>query len=263
VARAAADRDPDALRKAQTVRGAGSARHVFGAKRSNADVENLVLYNIGSFAIACRNGIRFEHGGAVPPAPGGAEYPFCYRYALAPRSGTFEHWQQGRALALFDWIDLGAFAGEKKLAQTWLALKLTQARDQVEVFEPARAPGQPFAVRVQVRPPQGLQPVWCGLVKGIFDGVISAFQAHTDPTVLPDVAERLAKYLPAGPAEIAEVLLDQSRALLGVVPRLVYPYRGGVKWDPVDHLCVAGELLAAEPVDARWAIKGEIVELSR
>jgi hypothetical protein len=27
--------------------------------------------------------------------------------------------------------------------------------------------------------------------------------------------------------------------------------------------CVAGELLAAEPVGPRWAISGEIVELSR
>jgi hypothetical protein len=70
----------------------------FGAKRPNADIENLVLYNIGSFAIACRNGIRFEHGGTVPVAPGGDEYPFCYRYALVPRSGTFDHWQHGREL---------------------------------------------------------------------------------------------------------------------------------------------------------------------
>jgi hypothetical protein len=236
----------------------------FGTKRSNADIENLLLYNIDAFKVAGHNGIRFEHGeGAVPPAPDGTQYPFCYRYALAPRSGTFEHWQRGRTLASFDWIEMGAFTGKKTLAQTWLAVKLAQARGQVEVFEPARAPDQPFAVRVEVRPPHRHQPRWDLLLKGIFDGVISAFQAHTDTTVLPDVAERLATYLPADPAEIAELLLGQQWAVLGVVPRLVYPFRGDVKWDPADHLCVAGELLAAEPVDARWAIKGEIVELSR
>ena len=37
----------------------------------------------------------------------------------------------------------------------------------------------------------------------------------------------------------------------------------GPDGDPADHLCVAGELLAAEPEDGRWAIRGEIVELSR
>ena len=230
----------------------------FGAKLANADVENLALYYIDSFKVAGRNGIRFEHGAAVPPAPDGAEYRFCYRYALAPRSGAFAEWQQGRTLASFDWTDLGAFAGEKQVAQVWLAL----ARGQVEVFEPACAPGTPFAVRVQIRPPHGRQPVWGALVKGIFDGVICALQAHTDTAVLPEVVARLATVLPADPVEIEEHLLDQRRAVLGVVHRLVYPYGAGVKWDPADHLCVAGELIPAEPVGPRWAIRGELVELS-
>ena len=54
----------------------------FGPKHVRADVENLVLYNIGTFPISGRNGIRFEYGAAMPPAPDGAEYRFCYRYAL-------------------------------------------------------------------------------------------------------------------------------------------------------------------------------------
>jgi hypothetical protein len=240
---------------------AGQVLHAmfFGAKLRSADVENLALYNIDTFKAAGRNGIRFEHGAAVPPAPDGTEYPFCYRYALAPRSGTFADWQQGRTLASFDWTDLGAFAGGKQLAQVWLAL----ARGEVEPAEPACAPETPFAVRVQIRPPQGRQPVLGGLVKGIFDGVICAFQAHIDTAVLPDVVARLATVLPADPEEIEQHLLDQRRAVLGVAQRLVSPYRADVKWDPADHLCVAGELLPAEPVGPRWAIRGEIVELSR
>jgi len=190
------------------------------------------------------------------------EQPVCYRYALVPRSGDFADWKQGRTLASFDWTDQGAFAGDKKLAQVWLAL--ARERDEAEPVEPARAPETPFAVRVQVGPPHGRQPVLGNLVKGVFDGVVCAFQAHTDTAVLPQVLERLATVLPADPSEIEELLLDQRRAVLGVVPRLVSPYRAGVKWDPADHLCVAGELLAAEPepVDRHWAIRGEIVELS-
>ena len=86
----------------------------FGAKHHNADVENLALYYIDSFKVAGRNGIRFELGAAVPPAPDGAEYRFCYRYALTPRSGAFADWQQGRTLASFDWTDLGAFAARSR-----------------------------------------------------------------------------------------------------------------------------------------------------
>jgi hypothetical protein len=53
--------------------------------------------------------------------------------------------------------------------------------------------------------------------------------------------------------------------VLSVVPRLVKPYRdaGVVQWNPADRRCVAGDLLAAEPVGPSWAIRGELVELSR
>ncbi|MGB7359505.1 MAG: SIMPL domain-containing protein [Mycobacterium sp.] len=230
----------------------------FGAKHPKADIENLLLYNIGTFNEAGGNGIRFEHGSGVPLGPDDAEYRFGYRYALADRSGAFDSWRQGRRLVSFGWTDLGAFAGEKKLSQVWLAL----SRGQLEVDKPA-SPDSPFAVRVEVRPPRGVQPVWGGLVKGIFDGVISALHGHSDRTVLPEVAALLATVLPADSVEIEEHLLDQRRAVLGAVCRLVAPYRDGVKWNPSDHLCVAGELLGAEPVDDRWAIKGDVFEVSR
>lgn len=241
---------------------AGQLLHAafFGEKRSNADVENVVLYNIGSFRVAGRNGIRFELGGtAPPPGPEGAQFPFGYRYALAPRSGTFVHWRPGRTLASFGWTDLGGFVGQKQAVQVWWAL----TRGQIDVATPACASETPFAVKIELRPPRGAERVLGGMVKGIFDGVICALQAHTDTTVLPDVVPRIAAAASADPAEIEERLLDQSRAVLGVVPQLVDSYRGGFKWDPADHWCVAGELLPAEPVGQSWAIRGEVVELSR
>jgi hypothetical protein len=241
---------------------AGQVLHAtyFGTKHPNADVENVLLYYIDSFRAAGRNGISFEHGATAPSAPDGVEYSFGYRYALAARSGGFTAWQQGRTLASFDWTDLGAFAAVKRPAQVWLAL----TRGEATVSDPVAAPDTPFGVRIQIRPPRKCDHVvGSELVKEILDGVVCAFQAHTDTSVLPEVVARLATVLPADPEEIEALLLDQRRAVLGVVQRLVYPYRKGVKWDPADHLCVAGELLPAEPVGERWAIKGELVELSR
>jgi hypothetical protein len=46
-----------------------------------------------------------------------------------------------------------------------------------------------------VRPPHGRKPVLGGLVKGIFDGVICAFQAHTDAAVLPEAWRGSRRYL--------------------------------------------------------------------
>jgi hypothetical protein len=104
----------------------------FGAKPSTADAENLLLYNIDSFATAGRNGMRFELGSAAPPTPDGSHYPYRYRYALAPRAETLSNWQQGGTLASFGWTDLGTFAGEKKAAHVWLAL----ARAHTEALKP-------------------------------------------------------------------------------------------------------------------------------
>lgn len=229
----------------------------FGAKLPNQDVENLVLYYIDSFAVPGRHGVRFEIAPRPPASPDGAEYPYGYRYELAPRRGGFAHWRETRRLARFDWAELGSFSGEKKLAQVWLAL----ARGHVQIADPVRAPDTPFSVRVTIRPPLSRTPVVGGLVKGIFDGVVCAFQAHTDAPTVPDVTARISTTVPADPAEIQTLLLKQRRAVLGIVPRLVYAYRAGVKWDPEDDLCLAGELLTGEATGSTWALKGEIYEL--
>ncbi|OKH76405.1 hypothetical protein EB72_01350 [Mycobacterium sp. SWH-M1] len=233
-----------------------------GGKLANADVENLLLYNIDSFKIAGRNGIRFEHGEGAALTTAGNPYSFGYRYALATRSGSFDNWREVRTLASFDWVDLGLLTSEKRLAQVWFALARACAQGAISLGGPV-APDTPFAVRLQMRPPIGASPVWGGLVKGIFDGVICAFQAHTDKSCLEDVAHRLALQLPAHPGEIIELLSEQRCAVLGAVSRLVAPYRSGVKWNPRDHDCVAGELLSAESVDANWAIKGKLAEVAR
>lgn len=229
-----------------------------GQKPPNADVENLALYNIGSFTESGTHGIRFELSDSVPTAPGGTEYRFAYRYALVPGAGSFDHWQRKRTLAAFDWTDLGAFKSEKQLAQVWLALWRGEVRAAPEFI----APDTPFGVSITVRPPRGRTPVWGGLIKGIVDGVTCAFQSQSRPP-MPQVVDHLAKSLAAQPEEIEKYLLDESRGVLGCAERLVSPYGSGVKWDPSDHWCVAGEVLGAEPCTESWAISGEIFELGK
>ena len=244
---------------------AGRVLHAtfFGAIPPRSDVENLVLYNIDqsfkSFKQAGHQGIRFEHGGEVPPrVPGGASYPFGFRYTFAPRDGEFvTAWKQGRVLASFDWTDLGEFDHENRvLAQVWLAL----ARGDVEPFFPIH--DAKFAVKVRVRPPSGKDWVPGKLVKPIVDGVVCALQAHTGTEDLTKIAERLAKHLPAYPEDLRRYLRDQCRAVLGSVPQLFFLHgAAGAKGNPSDDLCMAGELLPVEPIDDRWAIKGEVIEI--
>lgn len=176
---------------------------------SNADIENLALYNVEAFRISGRRGIRFEHGSTVPAAPCGAQYRFHYRYELEQRSASLAHWQTGRVLGSFDWVNLGALIRDITTAKVWLSL----IRSELHVVEQARAADTPFAVAVEVRPPLGGRERRPDLLmKAIVDGTVSAFQAHTDRAVVADVASRLATVLPTPAAEIAEHLLDKGRA---------------------------------------------------
>lgn len=243
----------------------------FGEKKDNADVENLVLYYIGSFGKTGRNGIRFEHGAAAPLAPSGTEYPYCYNYQLVSQEDGFSDWQSGKKLASFDWIDLGEFKGDKLAAPTWLATARAYESGQAEVFHSNFKPGTQFAVKVQIRPPDKHTRMLGNLVKGIFDGVVCAFQSHTDMGVLGQIVPPIATAiqaaspaLQADPAEIERYLREQGRGVLGELPQLIRPAsNGGVIFSPDDHLCVTGELLRVDPPgDLHWSIRGDVVALS-
>jgi len=233
----------------------------YGEKPARMDIENLVLYNLHySFKEPGRNGIRFEHGLGSPATLDA--YRVSYRYALASRSDGFADWEQRRTVASFGWTDLGEFRGGKVPAKVWLAL----ARRRGGKPEPPLEARTSFAVKVKIRPSQWHSPsLNAELVKGVIDGVVSAFQAHTDTSTSGDVAARLAEVLSADPAEIEALLLDRRWAVLGAVRRLVYLRGDAVQWNPVDDWCDAGELLAEppEPTKPGWAISGEIVELCR
>ena len=74
---------------------------------------------------------------------------------------------------------------------------------------------------------------------------------------------RLAAVLPADPVEIEELLLDRRRAVLGVVPRLVYP---ATRASSGTRRTTGALPASCSPLNRsvqHWAIRGEIVELSR
>jgi hypothetical protein len=234
----------------------------FGAKHPAADVENLALYYIddtgASFANAARYGLRFELATDLPPSPMGRDYAYGYRYELVRRDASCRHWREVRELASWDWVDLGAFAGPKKLEQAWLALR----RHPVHVAATPRAPSAAFAVRVVIRPPLGVSPRLGYLLKGIVDGVVCAFQAHTDLSSVGELARRVSNIVEATPHEIETLIVRQDTAVLGVVPRLLHKRGVGVIWAPSDERCVAGELLAAESIGPTWSLRGRVVELA-
>ena len=98
------------------------------------------------------------------------------------------------------------------------------------------------------------------MIKGVFDGIISAFHVH-DGSQLNEISARLACQLGDEAAQIAEDLTEEKMAFLGN-RKLVWLRQRGVQWGPADDHCVAGELIF-EPQSGRhpWTLSGEIYEL--
>ena len=226
-------------------------------KPDDADVENLVLFNIERWECWAAMGSASSLALPCHRRPTALTTRSIIAYELQPRAADLQHWQPVRRLASFDWTDLGASFSDGKVAPVWLAVALGQA----DVAEIPLAAETPFAVTVEIGRPNNRHPRPDLKMKAIFDGVIAAFQTHTDTAVLDDVARRLATVLPCDAAEITRHLHDDRRAVLGAVPQLVRPNNAAGVWNPGDHWCLAGQLLAVEPVDSCWAIRGEVVAI--
>jgi hypothetical protein len=96
------------------------------------------------------------------------------------------------------------------------------------------------------------------LVKSLIDGVVAAFQAHGDRATVEAVATCFGDAMREEPLRIAELLLDQRRAALGVVDHLVRKRGTGVQWNPGDHMCMVGQLLRDQAEGRDWRLSGEL-----
>jgi hypothetical protein len=228
-----------------------------GEKPPTADIENLLLYNLGSstFANLAVHGLRIERDHRPPePAPSGTRYPYSFSYRPTTMSSPWTLWQRRRELVRWERISLGAFSGEKKLEQVWAAL----SGAALGPSGPPRGPGEDFAVTVIIHPPADAAAHPARLVKGVVDGVVSAFQSHADSATRPEVARRIALVLDETPEQIEAWLADEHVAVLGVVPSIVHVRAEGVQWSPTDTDLVVADIRPGPSLGEDWALSGAI-----
>ena len=90
------------------------------------------------------------------------------------------------------------------------------------------------------------------------DGTVAAFQAHGNQRAVAEIATRLAVATRRPAGLIAQTLLNDGRAVLGVTDMLVHLRGTGVQWNPADHLCMAGQVLCQQVPGGTWTLSGEI-----
>lgn len=233
-----------------------------GPKHPQADVENLLTYNIDDsgrcFEAAAHRGIRFEHGSTeVPRSPSGNDRAYSFRYSVDPTAAAFHSWQPIATLVEFDDLAVTAPPAGPRLTDVWLELK----RSRIAPGMPSEIDA-PVAVMVRASPPAGAQPVVVRQVKAIVDGIVCAFQAHGREATLGEMVVRVARITGTAEDEIRAHLTDRDRAVLGVAKSLLHAWGDVVQWSPSDTRCVAGELLMGAESGQSWELSAKVVALA-
>jgi hypothetical protein len=233
-----------------------------GPKPTNADVENLVLYNIdtsgGCFRPGASHGVSFEMAPGARHAPLLGDFACSYRYRLVRPGSELACWRTERTLADFADADLRHFPAVRRLEQVWLAIH----RAKAVVAGQRIAAGTPFAVFLTLAHPRAM-PVAADpeLVKALIDGAVAAFQAHGDRATLSEVAHRVATATELAAGTVVAMLADDHRAVLGVPGKLAHLRGSGVQWNPGDRVSMAGQVTCERADQNTWTLAGEIREL--
>jgi len=226
-----------------------------GWKPDNADIENVLLYNVHDSG---GGGTSFRTGSRGPPSDALGR-PVGKSLLVPTRAGR----PRLCRLALGRRVRKLAFRGPRSACRAQdvgRRLVGAQALGRADICSRA---GEQHAVLCQPdASPAGRAYREPRIVaQGLLDGVVCAFQVHWDHRTVDAMASRLAKHIDAPGPAIAAQLVDERRAVLGGLRRLVHARGKGVQWRPDDHLLVAGSLLLKPPLGEGGKLSGAIHEV--
>ena len=220
-----------ALRATRAIDGARLRAEYAAPDQSFADVENVLLYNVGNASFRHLATAGLEVLRTTSPD---ARHHLTY-------SLTKEEPQPLSTGPVVGRVELDELpAAADKVSAWWAALR------------PRLSPGPTtlsgeFAIEVEIRRSRG----FVSLVKPMLDGLISALQSH-DGSGEDHVRAALRRH---GDDESLWALLNEPPPVLGPRRRLVRAHRAGIAWNPADDLCARFRIL---PVEAGPALRAVV-----
>ena len=220
------------------------------------DVENILLYNIGSgaFTNICVSAFCIERGYGNVPNP---QMPHQYKYELVDTADFVIH----RPLKPFaEWKGNVLSANDIKVSNLkasffWNYIK----KSDVKVFDNEYTDNEKYGIEISIEAPHIINLT--SIIKPLLDGVICAFHQQdekifmTDKTLLKRLSNEIGEK-----NSIKEYLLDNKFNIFGKCD-LVKSYRNGIKWNPADHLCDAIKLRTSP--GKSWKIDGRIFSITK
>jgi hypothetical protein len=190
-----------------------------GSPPRGADLENVLLYNVGVPAAHVHGGVRIRRVAADEDA-------IVQRYRRVPLADLGDE-AAGAMLATFS-----AKVADPRSVDSARAVWLTARRAVIGTLAAGDpAPGSAVDLRLRVVGP------WRGsvdLIKKLLDGVCAAFHVYEGANI-GEIVRRLAAELGEDPAELTGLLSSRRGAVLG----------------PCDFMWLRGERVQVSPADDR------------
>jgi len=203
-----------ALRSLEPVAGTHLRAEYASPDREFADVENVLLYNVGA-----SNYRHLTVGGLEVERTISADALHHVSYRLQTDSTQVRPAAEPRAQ-----VALSEFPSEREKPGSWWA-----AMRERLVTTGTPLEGE-YTIDVRLR---GDVQAFMSLVKPMLDGLVSALHVH-DGSHEQHVRAALARY--GEPNRLWNLLADPATALLGK-RTLIRPHSQGVAWNPADDVC--------------------------
>lgn len=217
--------------------------------RSFCDVENVLMYNVGSSSFRDLAGPGFVLERGFTPVSDEFDHEMIYQIVPAPY--VSKRWDP------IEQIGECCFSAPRlmstlKPADVWRWCKLGTLTSTHLVEEQV-----PLCIEVDITPSRGQQLRPANFIKPLLDGLLSAFHAH-DGSNLAILLERLSSHFQSVPLEtIRQWLLNEEHSVLGQ-RRLLQPFKAGMQWNPADDRLVLIHINFHSPSDGTTKIRGTL-----
>lgn len=224
------------------------------------DVENILIYNVGAgaFKHLCQRSLFIERRMLPPPVEQTGDLKgvrHYHRYNVIKEDKENQYWEKGETLSTWRDVRCPPLRSNIKPHHIWHYLK----KAEIEINDVPIIP-YIYGIELKIRAPLGKRVNLASVIKPLLDGVICAFHAH-DGSNLPGITRRLSLMLQEKESNLADMLLNCERSVLGV-RSLLHPFRQGVQWNPADDGCVLIKVQCDYTENENvWFLNGEIYEL--
>ena len=215
---------------------------------SYCDVENILLYNIGTgvFRNICSSSfcLEREFDSVLPPIEIRNTMPHYYKYELSSNA-DFKVYSPKNILAEWEGLECDRF--HEKPSFYWNYIKNSLLDIQDDNFN------SQFGIEVKITAPRAINLT--SIIKPLLDGLICAFHRY-DGNINDDILNVLFSQIGVDKSTLKDMLIDNNFNVLGK-RNLIWKRGNSVQWNPADDLCVAIRVM----LDIRqgdWKIDGKL-----